>query len=259
MYTQIVHIIKHKKYQPKHLANSKPCKKHANIHSYHNLSAYRNICHIITDTIMVFMIAASLVLSYGTCHDIARVHAVRAAEQYMAATNTTSASVKYLSNKPTDMEPISTANTETESVSTQTEEVWIPMEIPSTNSGQKTFMDYRAITCTSSKQYVLQQSAWTDDIGLRRYNDDYMIALGTYYGNVGDRFRITLDTGKTFTAIMGDVKDNAHTDSKNQHKEGNIVEFIVDGDYLSKLVWYHGDVSYAGFKGKISSIEKLSA
>ena len=96
MYTQIAHIIKRKKYQPKHLANSNPCKKHANIHSYHNLSAYRNICHIIADALMAFMIAASLVLSYETCYDIAQVHAVRAAEQHMAATNETDASVKYL-------------------------------------------------------------------------------------------------------------------------------------------------------------------
>ena len=123
MYTQIAHIIKRKKQLPKHLANSKPCKKHANMHSYHNLSAYRNICHIITDALMAFMIAASLVLSYETCYDIAQVHAVRAAEQHMAATNETDASVKYLASRPTNIEPIPTTNTETESVSTQTEEV----------------------------------------------------------------------------------------------------------------------------------------
>jgi hypothetical protein len=137
------------------------------------------------------------------------------------------------------------------------------LEIPNVDSSQKTYMGYKSITNTSSKQYKLQQSAETDEFGFRRYNGLYMIALGTYYtGNeCGKTFRITLDTGVTFDAITGDVKDNKDTDSLNQHRNGNIVEFIVDTSAIPDKCKLTGDMSDANdgmFKGKIAKIERLS-
>lgn len=135
--------------------------------------------------------------------------------------------------------------------------------IPNVNSSQKTYMSYKAITNKASKQYQLQQDAVTDEFGFRRYNDLYMIALGTYYTGYecGKTFRITLDTGITFNAITGDVKSDAHTDKLHQHRNGNIVEFIVDTNAIPETCSKMGDMSYADnneFAGKIAEIEKLN-
>lgn len=124
-------------------------------------------------------------------------------------------------------------------------------------------MDYRALTSKSSPQYKLQQSenTTTDEDGFRKYNGEYMIALGSYYGSeIGTRYRITLDTGKQFYAVLGDQKSDAHTDALHQHRNGNVVEFIVDTNVMSATCKRMGDMSYAenaDLQGKVVSIEKL--
>lgn len=135
-------------------------------------------------------------------------------------------------------------------------------EIPGGDTAFKSYMSYRAITNTRSAQYQLQQKCWTDDEGLRRLNDDYVIALGTYYAEyIGERFKITLDTGESFTAVIGDFKADRHTDSKHQYYDSgngrkNIVEFVVDTHELNRKARRMGDISYiSGFEGNIKSIE----
>ena len=138
---------------------------------------------------------------------------------------------------------------------------FISMDVPdsdSSNTGFKSYMDYRAITDKRSDQYQLQQEATTDENGFRVYDDCKMIALGTYYvDKIGDKFRITLEDDTVFYAIAGDVKSDLHTDTKHQHKNGNIVEFIVDTQEISKTCKKMGDMSYAGLNGKIKSIIEL--
>ena len=130
-------------------------------------------------------------------------------------------------------------------------------------------MDYRCITDKTSAQYELQQFAWTDEDGFRRIGDDYIVAMGTYYAkNVGDRFKITLDTDNEITVIIGDIKQDIHTDYFNQYTpiydengiffSGNVLEFIVDTDVLPKVPRRLGTVSYFNYlKGNIKSIERI--
>ena len=121
----------------------------------------------------------------------------------------------------------------------------------------KAWMGYKAITNTQSTQYKLQQDAWTDDNGLRRYDKDYMVAVGTYYGSVGDRIKITLDTGETFNAIIGDSKGDRwyHPCSKG----ANVVEFIVDTQELDSKAKEMGDISFIPFfEGEVVSIQPLN-
>lgn len=136
--------------------------------------------------------------------------------------------------------------------------------IPVGDTSFKSYMDYRKITAEGSDQYNFQQECWTDDTGLRRHQDDYVIALGSYYtSKVGDRFEITLSTGETFTAIVGDFKDDRDTDETNRYTlmgngSKNIIEFVVDTRYLGEMTKKMGDVSYTeGFKGSVQSITKL--
>lgn len=131
-------------------------------------------------------------------------------------------------------------------------------DVPAASTGFKSFMDYRAITSPSSDQYAMQQSAWTDELGFRRYGDYYMVAMGNYYADYhcGNTFRITLTNGNSFDVIIGDVKADCDTDALKQHMNGNVIEFIVDSDVIPDMVWTMGDMSYASdaFTGNIVSI-----
>ncbi len=136
-----------------------------------------------------------------------------------------------------------------------------PLALPASATGEfKTYMDYRKITNTSSRQWHLQQLAYTDSEGFRKFNDSYLVAVGTYYADeVGKEFRVTLDSGIVFHAMVGDIKQDIHTDANNQYvtTNGNIMEFIVDADKLDELTKKLGDVSNSGLEGSIIKIEKV--
>ena len=141
-------------------------------------------------------------------------------------------------------------------------------DIPDYDTSFKTYMDYRKITDESSAQYMLQMEAYTDDMGLRKYEDHYIVAMGTYYSdNVGDTFKITLDNDTSFNVIIGDIKADCHTDSQNMYSpvydnngnliSANVIEFIVDTNKLDRSVTKLGTVSaYDDFKGNIIKIER---
>lgn len=143
---------------------------------------------------------------------------------------------------------------------------YVPYEVPTGDTSFKSYMDYRTITNTRSKQYDIQQHSKTDADGLRYYGSYYVVALGTFYSDtIGTRVRITLDTGVQFYAIVGDIKANCDTDKTNRYSpmaEGrkNVVEFIVDTDVLDRKAKMMGDISYVEgdeFKGNVTKIERI--
>ena len=123
----------------------------------------------------------------------------------------------------------------------------------------KSYMDYRTITNTSSKQYKMQQEAYTDENGLRKIGEHFCVAMGTYYGNLGDILYIETDEGESWTVILSDIKSNAHTDSTHRYTVSNycMMEFIVDTPAMSSSVRSSGTVNSLGFQGKICYIEKI--
>lgn len=128
----------------------------------------------------------------------------------------------------------------------------------------KAYMDYRTISDTSSAQYALQQEAWTDDQGLRRIGDDYLVAMGTGWltNGCGDRFLVTLETGIQFTVMVGDIKADCHTDPTRRYRAcgggANVIEFIVDTNLLAEEARNAGTISaYATFAGNIVEIAAL--
>lgn len=137
----------------------------------------------------------------------------------------------------------------------------VEYEVPEAESGQKTFMDYRAITSRTSDQYALQQNAATDGNGFRRINDFYLVAMGTFYSEkCGKTFEIALDNGTVFSVMVGDIKQDAHTDELHQHRNGNVLEFIVDSDTIGSDCRLMGDMSYTvgmNLHGKIMSIKGI--
>ncbi len=119
----------------------------------------------------------------------------------------------------------------------------------------KSYMSYEAITNETSDQWQLQQDAYNDYLGIfRMYEGYYMVAIGTGYGlSVGDTFIAILSSGVEVYCIVGDIKQDVHTDSTNSYTSTgytndagelmvNVLEFIVaDTDATMQLT---GSVSH---------------
>lgn len=141
-------------------------------------------------------------------------------------------------------------------------EVGQELPLPEIPSNMKLCTDYRFYNIKGTPHNRLQLSAWTDEFGCRRYNDDYIVGLGSFYSvDIGDRFEITLDTGRVFTIILGDGKADCDTDELNMftpcfNYEGeycaNILEFIIDKDVMYDKCYQYGSLDYHDeFKGDI--------
>lgn len=128
------------------------------------------------------------------------------------------------------------------------------------NLSKKTYMDYRCISRNSKQgNIVYGEKAWTDENGLRRYGDYYCVAMGTYYGNVGDVLRISTDLGNEYLVILGDIKSDNHTDSEHKYTvhNGCMLEFIVDSGKISNSVKVSGSVNgVSGIGGRIVGVGK---
>lgn len=124
------------------------------------------------------------------------------------------------------------------------------------------YMSYDCITNKSSGAYKICNSdeAYSDEYGFRRYRtnddeftidgqDDYIVALGTFYkpkGEVGSRYLITTTTGM-YTVRTGDEKSDLHTDEMHMFsRHGNyagLIEWIVDDNNLIKSIKRSGTVT----------------
>lgn len=125
----------------------------------------------------------------------------------------------------------------------------------------KSYTDYHCLS-RSSKQWKIQEKAYTDKNGLRKIGDAYLVALGSYYGTqLGTRYTVTLSNGSVFDIILCDCKQDRHTDSL--HREGlrsrDVIEFYVDKKKLPKKVRTSGSVhSIEYFSGSVVSIKKAA-
>lgn len=161
----------------------------------------------------------------------------------------------------TEKENVSYRGAEREVEKSKDTMTFVPFGVPTINSNFKTFMSYTTITSKSSPQYMLQQKAYTGDYGIRMCEGYYLVALGSYYGTeIGSKYRITLDTGYTFYAMIGDCKADIHTDGTNRYvpKNNNVVEFIVDMKAVPKIVTKTGTFSSLDIlSGSVSKIEMI--
>lgn len=143
------------------------------------------------------------------------------------------------------------------------------LDVPECDTSFKTYMDYRCITDETSIQWKIQQNAWTDSDGFRRINNDYIVAVGTYYSSkCGERFRIVFDDDDEITVTVGDLKQNRHTDKTNRYTavyneygefvSANVLEFIVDTKKLSKRSKLLGSVNNHDYlNGNVKIIERI--
>lgn len=127
----------------------------------------------------------------------------------------------------------------------------------------KSYMDYRAITDKTSKQYQLIYSdkIVVGDDGLLYCGEYIGLAMGSRFGQIGDKFVITLDDGVEFKAIKLDEKADSHTYNGCHHRvDSSIIEFVICTEKAKEsypLAIKMGNFDYAeGFSGEIVKIQK---
>lgn len=158
------------------------------------------------------------------------------------------------------------STTEPLTETTEPEEIGLPL--PDIDTSVKSFTDYRCYSIPGTPHNRLQQVCYTDSNGFRRFGEDYVVALGSFYSvDIGDRYRVTLDTGAQFTVILGDGKDNCDTDPLHMYapcvnydgeRVGNLLEFIIDSDVLPDEVYGYGDLQRFEFmQGSVVRLEYL--
>lgn len=134
----------------------------------------------------------------------------------------------------------------------------------------KTYMDYRMTTVVDSRQYqFLNYKCYVDRQTGFLYDEDGFIAvaLGSYYGEIGDRFYFTLDSGIVLPLVKGEEKADEDTDYTGCYHtyDGSVIEFVIDSDYASRyffsndngLVLNGNYNNYSLFRGSIVKVEKV--
>lgn len=116
-----------------------------------------------------------------------------------------------------------------------------------TESTFKSYMHYGYITDSSSKQWVLQQSATTGSDGIRYVADRMMVAMAGY--EVGLNIDVIFDNGIEIPVIIGDVKGSTNC----KHPDGSILEVIVDHNLMDQKVRYDGSYDSI-FPGSIKEL-----
>lgn len=138
--------------------------------------------------------------------------------------------------------------------------------MPTKGTDWYTYMDLDSITDESSEQYKRKSSYWLDSSGIWCSNNDYVVAMGNGFGDLGDRYMITTDKGNNYSVVIGDHKADIDTDPYNHFSltyvngepKFNVIEFIVDEDALQDNVKESGNVGdYYFIEGNIIHIEKL--
>ena len=143
------------------------------------------------------------------------------------------------------------------------------LSVCSTNTA-KTYMDYRMTTVVDSRQYqFLNYKCYVDKTTGFLYDEDGFIAvaLGSYYGEIGDRFYFTLDSGIVLPLVKGEEKADEDTDYTgcNHTYDGSVIEFVIDSDYAGRyffsndngLVLNGNYNNYSLFRGSIAKVEKV--
>ena len=133
--------------------------------------------------------------------------------------------------------------------------------IPKVSRDFKSYTNYKMLNRKSSQWLKIQTIAYTGEYGLRKVDDYYCVAMGSYYTKrVGDLFRITLETGYSFEVIITDFKSDRHTDKNHQYTKSNncIVEFYVDYNTFDRKARSSGSISsIPQFAGMVVNIESL--
>ena len=138
------------------------------------------------------------------------------------------------------------------------------------DSTAKTYMDYRMTTVVNSRQYQFIHNNLTVDENTGFLYDEegfIAVALGSYYGEIGDRFYFTLDSNIVLPLVKAEEKADEDTDSTGCYHliDSSIIEFVIDDDYAKNYFWSNGNGlvlngnynNFDLFSGEIIKVEKV--
>lgn len=108
-------------------------------------------------------------------------------------------------------------------------------ESPCGTSSTKSYMDYKEITLVTSAQYQYIRNNMYISNGLL-YEGDYIgVALGSWWGGIGSKWTIELDTGVVLKVVKIDEKSDAHTYNGCGHiSDGSVIEIVVDSETIPR-------------------------
>lgn len=150
-----------------------------------------------------------------------------------------------------------------EKLKTESPDMWVK---PTNGSHNKPYEAYYAITDPTSKAYQFQckSSVKVDSRGfLMENNTWYCVALGSYFGHVGDKFLFTLSSGKVIPVVIADMKADRDTDSQNYLSYGgHIIEFLINPHswyMVSNGVTRRGSLNILPeLRGKVTRIQRVT-
>ena len=141
----------------------------------------------------------------------------------------------------------------------QNEDLSLTVAPLTSNSANKPWMDYRAVTDTASTQWAIISQAVHRDDGLLEVDGCILVALGSYWGPVGTTYRATIG-GREVYLMKGDAKQDCHTYGGYGYEgqNGHLIEVIVDTDYLDEMAGIMGDCDYLeALQGEVTELEVL--
>lgn len=122
----------------------------------------------------------------------------------------------------------------------------------------KPWMDFRAVTDTSSVQYSLISQAVIEADGRLTIDGYTLVAMGANWGYVGEKM-IAIIGGREVPIIKADEKQNRHTLNGEgwYGMDGHVLECIVDTNSLEEMALVMGDCDYLPhMNGIVSAIVK---
>lgn len=136
------------------------------------------------------------------------------------------------------------------------------------NNDTKTYMDYRLTNDPTSRQYwFIQDNLYVDESGFLYDKDGFIaVALGSYYGAIGERYYVTLETGVVLPLVKAEEKADGDVYNGCYHKyDGSVMEFVIDTDkaeeyfgrYANGLILQGNYNNYPLFEGRIVKIERV--
>ena len=139
-------------------------------------------------------------------------------------------------------------------------------KLPDVNTNWYVYMDLDRISDPESLQYQYKTDYSLNSDGLWQRDNDYVVAMGSGYAAIGDRFEIETDTGNKYTVFVGDQMSDYDTDPKHEYypvtysetEYGAVIEFIVSPEKLAESYRISGnlkDLKYIG--GKIVSLKRI--
>lgn len=125
------------------------------------------------------------------------------------------------------------------------------------DSSVKPYMDYRTITDYTSPQYQIVSQAIHETDGTLTVDGYTCVALGQQYGEVGDRFIVTIG-GKEYKLIMADAKRYCDTAGGAGWcgVNGHVIEMVVDSWMLPGECKTMGDCNSI-IPGSVEKVERL--